>query len=251
MNPNSPAPTFTAYSETKVVFQRLDGASRAQMILPEHWDPYGCVHTVQPLHSQQSFGSLKVKSLFTLSWHWSSLGLLGQQCSNPGAMRIIQVHIDHTNSLGHVLGQRGQIHNLENPWQMPSNVSVLWQKASCAPDSMLPHRYHIGLFHSWSRKCTCEHTETHFRAISAVPVSQNPPFDIQKEGLIGSQDVLGLAFLHLRLLYPLAGQTHEVGIYDAQSSQSHLMSDHLHHPKSTIQYWLGSRAATCTWDHFS
>ena len=76
------------------------------------------VYAVQPLHSQQSFGPLKAKSSFTLSRHWSSLGVLGQQCPNQAAMKIIKVHIDHTDPSGHVLGQYEQTDNLENPWQM-------------------------------------------------------------------------------------------------------------------------------------
>lgn len=108
--------------------------------------------------------------------------MLGQQCPNQAAMRIIKVHIDHTDPSGHVLGQCGQIDNLESSWQMQSNFNKLHPLTeSIRGTRQIAPQISLGCFKTGAgSQSICEHTETHFRAIPVVPVSQNPSFSIQK-----------------------------------------------------------------------
>lgn len=151
-------------------------------------------------------------------------------------------HIDHTNPLGYVLGQWGQIDNLENPWQMPSNVtklhpltqSISSTRQRVAPQ--IPHRAVSQLeqaVHLWAHRNT-------FQSHPCFSSVTKSFFWYSKGRILGSKDVLVLPSLHLRPLYPLEDQTHEVGTYDTLPSQSHLMYNHLHHPEFTVLYWLGS-----------
>lgn len=116
--------------------------------------------------------------------------------------------------------------------------------AHCSTDPMQ------GCFTAGAGSASWAHRNT-FQSHPCCPIVTKSFFrysEVQKIGLWG---VVVLPSLCLRPPYPLDDQTHEVHIYDTLSSQSYLVSAHLHHAKSTTWYRLSSQATTLMWDGFS
>lgn len=94
MNPNSPTVSATLRGDLKMVFQKLNGAVRAQMILIYYHNIWLCLcHTTTALEAVigASQGEILTDSVMALELP----RCLGQQCSKQVALRTVEVHIDH------------------------------------------------------------------------------------------------------------------------------------------------------------
>lgn len=140
--------------------------------------------------------------------------MLEQQCSNQAAMRVIKVHTEHTNRSGHVLGQYGQIENVENPWQIQSNFN----KLHALTESIWDTRWHFNPqvpCRAVSQLEQTVHLSAHrntFQSHLCCPSITKSLLQYSKVRIIATWEVMILSSLYLRPPYPLNSQMHEVYI---------------------------------------